>query len=154
VHLSTIARGLELSRVHVYAANFILFCYYMSPLATLALVLRTRNSSSLTLPLCVMNTVNGCLWLTYGLVLADPFMWVPNGVGAGLGLIQTALCIIFPRQEIHLCALKYLSRNEMHSLLFPASRVCVQLGKAFPSSSCPSVCCATILQSDGMPGLL
>lgn len=41
------------------------------PLATLALVLETRNSASLTLSLCVMNVVNGFLWMTYDLVLSD-----------------------------------------------------------------------------------
>jgi solute carrier family 50 (sugar transporter) len=75
-----------------------LFCFYLSPLSTLADVLKHRDSSSLTLPLCMMNIVNGTLWLVYGLVLSDAFIWVPNGVGALLGMLSTALCCIFPRR--------------------------------------------------------
>jgi solute carrier family 50 (sugar transporter) len=80
--------------------------YYISPLTTLAQVLRKRDSSSLTLPMCIMNTVNGTLWLVYGLVLSDAFIWVPHGSGAILGALQTLLCIVFPRrvQEPAKCA--------------------------------------------------
>jgi hypothetical protein len=92
----------------MHAANSILFCYYLSPLATLALVLKTRSSASLTLPLCVMNIVNGSLWMTYGLVLSDPFVWVPNAIGAVLGVIQTSLCLAFPSQLIPTCVLEAL----------------------------------------------
>lgn len=85
------------------AANVILFSYYLAPLSTIALVLRKRDSSSLTLPMCIMNTVNGTLWLIYGLVISDPFIWVPHGSGAVLGALQTALRLIFPQRESERC---------------------------------------------------
>ena len=40
----------------------ILLLFYSSPLSTILLVLRTRNSSSLQLPLSVMNIINGAWW--------------------------------------------------------------------------------------------
>jgi solute carrier family 50 protein (sugar transporter) len=42
--------------------------FYASPLTTLATVLSTRDASSLHLPLCATNALNGSLWFAYGLV--------------------------------------------------------------------------------------
>jgi uncharacterized protein with PQ loop repeat len=89
----------------VVAANVVLFMYYTSPLSTLADVLRHRDSSSLTLPMSVMNVVNGLLWLVYGLVRSDAFIWLPNGVGACLGAVQVFLCCIFPRRQTQASAM-------------------------------------------------
>jgi solute carrier family 50 (sugar transporter) len=68
-------------------------------------VLRNRDSSSLTLPMCIMNTANGTLWLIYGLVLSDPFIWVPHGSGALLGVLQTVLRRVFPQAAAKRCAM-------------------------------------------------
>lgn len=86
------------------AANVVLFFFFLSPLSTMGNVLRYRDSSSLVFPLSVMNIVNGTTWAVYGLVLTDPFIWVPNMVGAFLGALQVALCCIFPRRSGHRCA--------------------------------------------------
>lgn len=42
--------------------------FYASPLTTLVTVLAARNASSLHLPLCATNALNGGLWFAYGLV--------------------------------------------------------------------------------------
>lgn len=55
-------RHLRLTRFLLYNSSnpaAILLLFYSSPLSTILLVLRTRNSSSLQLPLSVMNIVNG-----------------------------------------------------------------------------------------------
>lgn len=67
-------------------------------------MLRHRDSSSLTLPLCIMNIANGSLWFTYGLARGDPFMWVPNGVGTLLGVVSTTLRLVFPQRQLKACA--------------------------------------------------
>jgi solute carrier family 50 protein (sugar transporter) len=77
----------------------ILLIFYASPLSTLLEVLRTRCSASLNLPLSVMNVINGSLWLVYGLAISDYFIAVPNGVGAGLGVVYCALILTFPRKS-------------------------------------------------------
>ena len=84
------------------AANAILLCFYTSPLSTVANIIKTKDSSSLTLPLCVMNIVNGTLWLMYGLAVGDYFIWVPNGIGALLGAFQTSLCFIYTKRALPL----------------------------------------------------
>jgi uncharacterized protein with PQ loop repeat len=108
--------------------------YYLSPLSTLAQVLRTRDASSLTLPMCAMNVVNGTLWVIYGIVRRDAFLCVPNGAGAVLGIVQVALCCVFPRRalpcatSIPMCALS-INRRQVSSTLLScvacvASRAC------------------------------
>jgi hypothetical protein len=46
----------------------VLFFYYFAPLSTLRQVLVLRDSASFYWPLCVMNSINGTLWMVYGLV--------------------------------------------------------------------------------------
>lgn len=79
-------------------ANVVLLIYYSAPLTTVKEVLVTRSSSSLYWPLCMMNVLNGLLWVGYGRATHNSFIWVPNAVGAALGLLQLALCLIFPRK--------------------------------------------------------
>ena len=56
---------------------------------------RTRSAASIHAPICATNVANGVLWTTYGLVTAQPFLFVPNAIGAALALSQVALCCIF-----------------------------------------------------------
>ena len=52
-----------------------LVCYYTAPLSTLVKVVRTKDSSSLHVPLCIMNFFNMVLWLSYGAAIHNPFIW-------------------------------------------------------------------------------
>lgn len=93
------------------AANVILFLFYLSPLSTALHVVRHRDSTSLTLPLCIMNAVNGAFWTAYGLILSDAFVWVPNagappswaivssGCFPGHGLCQQAWAGMDPKRH-------------------------------------------------------
>ena len=72
--------------------------FYVAPLTTLAQVVRTRDSSSLHPPLCVMNLINGTTWGSYGyFAISDPYLAAPNGIGALLGIVQCMLCVCLPR---------------------------------------------------------
>ena len=42
--------------------------------------------------------INGSCWLGYGLAVSDPFIWVPNGIGAMTGTLQLVLIGILPRR--------------------------------------------------------
>ena len=74
-----------------FTANGILLIYYGAPLSTIVSVIKTKSSRSLNLPLCVMQCVNGSLWLGYGIAVSDPFIYVPNGIGACTGAL---LCFL------------------------------------------------------------
>lgn len=78
-----------------FTANAILLMYYAAPLSTIITVLSTKSAATLHWPLAVMQIFNGGLWLGYGLAINDPFVWVPNGVGACTGILLTTLIIVF-----------------------------------------------------------
>ncbi|KAI9137019.1 sugar efflux transporter for intercellular exchange-domain-containing protein [Paraphysoderma sedebokerense] len=63
-------------------------CMFGSPLAALGHVVRTRNSSVMSLPLSVASLLVCALWTGYGYTLSDSAIIVPNFVGGCLALIQ------------------------------------------------------------------
>jgi len=70
-----------------------------SPLSTIRSVLATRNSSSIMGTLTVAQVINTSLWTSYGLAIKDIFVWGPNAVGLGLGLVQLAFKLMFPEKK-------------------------------------------------------
>ena len=66
-----------------------------SPLSTIKSVMRTKNSSSILGALTLAQVINTSLWSAYGLAIRDRFVWGPNVVGLGLGLIQLLLKLLF-----------------------------------------------------------
>jgi len=76
------------------------FCSMMgacSLLTTLPLVIKTRCSTSINLPLLVTAFFSGCLWLVCGLVLHDAWIVVPQVVGLLLQSFAVAAVLYFPR---------------------------------------------------------
>lgn len=82
-----------------FTANGILLMYYGAPLSTIVTVVKTKNSSTLNLPLCVMQCINGCLWLGYGVAVTDPFIYVPNAIGACTGGLLCFLLFIYREKK-------------------------------------------------------
>eukprot|EP00559_Dactyliosolen_fragilissimus_P000480 CAMPEP_0184862490 /NCGR_PEP_ID=MMETSP0580-20130426/6946_1 /TAXON_ID=1118495 /ORGANISM="Dactyliosolen fragilissimus" /LENGTH=292 /DNA_ID=CAMNT_0027360381 /DNA_START=88 /DNA_END=963 /DNA_ORIENTATION=- len=79
--------------------NVNLLFFYGAPLSTIHAVLSTRNSSSIHIPTAITNTANGTFWGAYGLSVWDPFIFVPNLLGALLGAFQIVFLCIFPKGE-------------------------------------------------------
>ncbi|KAG7673326.1 hypothetical protein Ndes2526B_g03233 [Nannochloris sp. 'desiccata'] len=90
-------RGLQL--LWGFTANAILLLYYTAPLSTIITVLRTKSAATLHFPLAIMQIFNGGLWFGYGLAVSDPFVWVPNAVGACTGMLLTTLILIFKEKK-------------------------------------------------------
>jgi solute carrier family 50 protein (sugar transporter) len=78
--------------------NVNLLFFYGAPLSTIFTVLRTHNSATIHIFTMVTNTLNGSFWTAYGIAVSDPFIYVPNGIGALFGLLQFILCLTFPRR--------------------------------------------------------
>ena len=75
--------------------------YYGSPLSSLLQVLQKGDSSSILLPLVCINIINAVLWFGYGLFAkGDPNIWIPNGCGVVLGLIQGFIRLTIPAREV------------------------------------------------------
>lgn len=78
--------------------NINLFFFYGAPLSSIVQVFKERNSASIHITTMVTNTLNSCFWTAYGLAVGDAFIYIPNGTGAILGLMQGILVLLFPRQ--------------------------------------------------------
>lgn len=71
--------------------------YYAAPLAVMYKVIVTKDSSSIYFPLVCINLINALLWSAYGAIaLQDINVWLPNGLGLILGVLQGFLTFIFP----------------------------------------------------------
>ncbi|OUM65242.1 hypothetical protein PIROE2DRAFT_41852 [Piromyces sp. E2] len=73
----------------------VLCAMYVSPLTSMAEVIKTRNSNSLNALMTIASFVNGFLWLVYGIFFNDFYVWFPNGLGVVSALIQGILIAIF-----------------------------------------------------------
>lgn len=80
--------------------NLNLVAFYASPLFVIWTVLKNRNSSSIHRPTMVADLSNATFWALYGLGILDPIIIVPNGIGVGFGVVQIALCLVFPRTKV------------------------------------------------------
>ncbi len=80
--------------------NLNLVIFYAAPLSVIYTVVTQRNSASIHVYTMLTNTLNGTFWAVYGLAVTDPFIYVTNGLGAVLGVIQIVMCLLFPRKNI------------------------------------------------------
>ncbi|KAL3897585.1 MAG: hypothetical protein SGCHY_003321 [Lobulomycetales sp.] len=70
--------------------------FFGSPVLELAKVLRTKDSSAFHAPFVMAAVVNCVGWATYGIVLRDYFLLIPNVLSLALSLVQLACKIIYP----------------------------------------------------------
>lgn len=76
--------------------NINLIFYFTAPLSTIRTVLQSRNSKTIHVRTMVTNTANAFFWCLYGLSLLNPVIFVPNGIGVLLGIVQAFLCLSYP----------------------------------------------------------
>lgn len=75
--------------------------YYVSPLSTLADVIKTKNSVSLYRPVLFTNLCNAFMWVVYGFLgNHDPLVWGPNLIGFLLTLFQLSLSVYYKSTSI------------------------------------------------------
>ncbi|XP_076936261.1 bidirectional sugar transporter SWEET4-like [Bidens hawaiensis] len=74
------------------AANILM---YASPLSVMKLVITTKSVEYMPFLLSLFCFSNGLCWFLYALFPFDPFMAIPNGTGALLGIIQLILYATF-----------------------------------------------------------
>ena len=60
-----------------------------------AQVVRSRDASSISGPLVLVNAGNGLLWTVYGAAVEDALVWAPNLAGVALAAAQLALKLAF-----------------------------------------------------------
>jgi len=79
-----------------YAGCTLTALMFMGPLAAIQTVMRDHSAASLPLAFTLASTANCTLWTSYGaLVIHDPFVYGPNGVGLAFSCVQLALIARF-----------------------------------------------------------
>lgn len=71
----------------------------LSGLITLPTVIKRKCAASIPLPLCVASGVSGCLWITCGVILWDPWITFPNIIGVSGSLFCIGLCSYYGTEE-------------------------------------------------------
>jgi len=77
----------------------VLCAMYVSPLTSMAEVIRTKNSNSLNMLMTIASFINGFLWLIYGIFFNDFYIWFPNGLGVVSSLIQGLLFFLYHKDS-------------------------------------------------------
>eukprot|EP00250_Pteridium_aquilinum_P000081 c100_g1_i1 orf=58-807(-) len=68
---------------------------YYSPLTIVGLVIKTKSVEFMPFWLTFFLCLAACIWTTYGVILRDLFVEVPNAIGVLLGFVQLFLYIIY-----------------------------------------------------------
>ncbi|KYQ90663.1 hypothetical protein DLAC_09297 [Tieghemostelium lacteum] len=71
-----------------FTTNVILFIFFLSPVFALYQVIKQRDTSTIYVPLAFFTLTSGLAWTFYGLLVNDPFIYVPNAFGAFLAVLQ------------------------------------------------------------------
>ncbi|KAK9725309.1 hypothetical protein RND81_05G135600 [Saponaria officinalis] len=68
---------------------------YFSPLTVMKQVITTKSVKYMPFWLSLTNFLNGACWTAYACIKFDPWMVIPNGLGALSGVIQLVLYAIY-----------------------------------------------------------
>uniref|UniRef100_A0A8I6Y4X9 Bidirectional sugar transporter SWEET n=1 Tax=Hordeum vulgare subsp. vulgare TaxID=112509 RepID=A0A8I6Y4X9_HORVV len=81
------------------AATVFSICMYASPLSIMRLVIKTKSVEFMPFLLSLSVFLCGTSWFIYGLLGLDPFIYIPNGCGSFLGLMQLILYAIYRKNK-------------------------------------------------------
>ncbi|KAF5478038.1 hypothetical protein F2P56_004630 [Juglans regia] len=84
---------------------------YASPLTVMKLVIYTKSVEYMPFFLSFASFANGLAWTAYALIRFDPFIAVPNAVGALFGIAQLLLYATFYRSTKRQIADRKLSKG-------------------------------------------
>uniref|UniRef100_A0ACD5YPR5 Uncharacterized protein n=1 Tax=Avena sativa TaxID=4498 RepID=A0ACD5YPR5_AVESA len=80
-----------------------LICMFASPLSIINLVIRTKSVEYMPFYLSLSMSLMSVSFLAYGLLLDDFFIYIPNGIGTVLGVIQLLLYAYFRKRSRDEC---------------------------------------------------
>lgn len=73
------------------AGNAICIAMFGGPLAAMKTVIEQKSTASLPFAMTVATFVNCSLWVSYGVMISDPYIWFCNGLGLASSLVQFGL---------------------------------------------------------------
>lgn len=65
---------------------------YSAPMTVIAQVIRDKNVANMPLFLSASSLINSVVWTTYGILVEDVFVIIPNGMGVCVCAIQ---CLVY-----------------------------------------------------------
>uniref|UniRef100_A0A8C8RIM7 Sugar transporter SWEET1 n=1 Tax=Pelusios castaneus TaxID=367368 RepID=A0A8C8RIM7_9SAUR len=89
---------MRLTRLGLFCSIFTI-SMYLSPLADLAKIIRTRSTRCLSFPLTVTTFLTSTSWTLYGLQLSDFYIMVPNMPGIVTSALRFWLFWQFPPDQ-------------------------------------------------------
>lgn len=93
-------------------ANVLSLLTASSPLLQLPTILRLKDASGLPSGMSTMNIVAGSVWTTYGIMLGDPLVILPNGFALTMGIIQVSLILLYPGGKVANAAIPATKSSE------------------------------------------
>ncbi|KFP60084.1 Sugar transporter SWEET1, partial [Cariama cristata] len=85
----------RLTRLGLFCSVFTI-SMYLSPLADLAKIVRSKSTRCLSFPLTVTTFLASTSWTLYGLQLRDPYITVPNVPGIVTSVVRFWLFWQYP----------------------------------------------------------
>ncbi|XP_031117604.1 bidirectional sugar transporter SWEET1-like [Ipomoea triloba] len=73
---------------------------FFSPLSVIRVVMKTKSVEFMPFLLTFSMFLCGTAWLIFGLLEMDPFVYVPNAAGCGVGVLQLILYAIYSDKTI------------------------------------------------------
>ncbi|XWS37466.1 hypothetical protein CRYUN_Cryun19dG0045400 [Craigia yunnanensis] len=70
---------------------------YASPLTVMRMVIQTKSVKYMPFSLSLFNFLNGVIWVIYAILIFDPYVLIPNGLGSLSGLVQLILYATYYR---------------------------------------------------------
>ncbi|XP_071730653.1 bidirectional sugar transporter SWEET4-like [Rutidosis leptorrhynchoides] len=101
------------------AANILM---YAAPLSIMKMVITTKSVEYMPFLLSMFCFLNGLCWFLYALFPFDPFIAVPNGIGALLGIMQLILYATFYKSTKRMLAARR-EKGEMGLAVMDSSNV-------------------------------
>jgi len=80
--------------------NFNLVIFFAAPLTSIVKVARLQDSSSIHRGTMILSIFNCTFWCIYGYALQDLMIFLPNGAGLILALLQAILIFLYPRTDV------------------------------------------------------
>jgi solute carrier family 50 protein (sugar transporter) len=114
-------------KIYSYITLIVQFAFIGSPLLESWHIVKSKDASSIYLPLASLTLLSSILWAVYGFTIADVTMYLPNSISAGIGLAQIVLRMMYPPKALDLLpqgstiSLKRSSTDNTHGTLTKAS---------------------------------
>jgi len=74
--------------------------FFVSPLLGIRHVIKSKNTASIDWVMALLAAVCGGFWFVYGIAIKDIFILVTNLFGMITGLVQVAVCVLYPSRIV------------------------------------------------------